>query len=237
MERFNFSDQIACGGGTLYLQTHTTEAPWSAESLLYEQGRVVTARRTDLSHMQDVHHLQRAAEAYHMGNCSELERICAAFSASIPHDPAFPVLQTVRLLLQWSLWRRALELLTAGESALMNEIDFWLLKAESLFALKRYAQALEALKKASMLDRGNGRVLLLLAAGLLGAAVEQGAALSPADHARLVEQTATCLSRLAALADERGHAARLAGELLQQGLYEDALDTLRTRISRYPESG
>lgn len=228
MERFNFSDQVPCGDGTLYLQTHTTESSRAAESLLYEQGRIIAKRTVDLSRVQDVHHLQRAAETFHMENYSELERACTLFSASKPSDADVPALQAVRTLLQWNLCTRALQFLTAAESALGNTIDYWLLKAESLFAQKQYAPALEALKKASMLDRNNGTVLLLLAAGLLDAAAGQTTRLSPDAHARVIEQAETCLSRLVALDNEHTTAARRAAGLMRQGDYQAALAALRS---------
>lgn len=236
-ERFNFSDQVACGKVTLYLQTHTTEAPWAAESLLYEQGRIVAKKCVDLSHLEDTHLLQKSAETCHMNNLDELETACRIMAAPLSDAAEGQVLKAAGVLLRWNLFTRVLHVLDACSGALYGDITYWLLKAEALLALNEYAAALEALKQAKGVDRNSDAVLPLLAKTLLTAAVEQGNRLPDEDRTRLLLQTETCLARLADRTDESGELARQAAELMRRGRYTDALKSLHPGVSGQQESG
>jgi len=226
MKRYNYSDQIISEQGTLYLQTHTTDDPPAAESLLFEQGRVLCRRTLLLPESGHEDACRRAAEEFHMNNLDALERSCGDAVCQTDVLPA-AALQSVAILQRWNLDQRALARLQQLSGALEGDAAYWRMKGESLLRLERYMPALTAFRKAHGIDPSDRPTLILLAVCMLSIVTERSARLTEPDTSHLAAQAGQCLDRIAAAGGENREAVNAVARLISDSRYPEALKRLR----------
>jgi len=213
----------------LYLQTHSTDEPPRAVSVLFYKGQVLSKNSKSIASSNDMA-AAKATEAFHIQNLNVINRIVLLSQQKISRNEPDKLLKIVRLLINWGLIPEAVKITRFIEVNNTENADILQIKGEVQIRSLKYGAAFKYLKKSYKVSSQNCKTLLLLALCYVNILLKK---VDPAKQELIEIQLKKCLRKLKVLDSELSENIDLLLPQVTRKQYKRVLNKIQSLLLKY----